>query len=133
MPGNAQTDRELAIQSQDAPSGGGTTEWTEVGDSVANTALTLSHALVVGQRHYVTGFEAVTKGATLAQDVVVELRDGVDVKWRTTLGNAAVEGERTGVMFPRAMEWTSGVAVDLNVEAGGALVVITLSMLGYTT
>lgn len=127
----ALTDRELEVAGGDAPSG--TTEWTEVGDSVADTAITLSHALAAGQRHYVTGFEAVSKGAALAQDVVVELREGATVKWRTALGNAAVEGERTGVMFPRAMEFASGVAVDLVAEDGGPLVVITLSMLGYTT
>lgn len=126
------TDRELEVQGQ-TPQAPGTTEWTEVGDSVVDTARTLSHALVAGQSHYVTGFEAVTRGAALAQDVVVELRDGANVKWRTGLGNAAVEGERTGVMFPRAMEWTQGAAVDFNVGAGGAGVIIALSMLGYTT
>lgn len=127
----ALTDRELAIQGGDAPSG--TTEWTEVTDGTANAVATLTHAATVGQRHYVTGWEAVTKGAALGNDVVVELREGATVKWRSTLGNTAVQGERTGVMYPRALEFASGIAVTLTAEAGGALVIITLSMLGYTT
>ncbi len=108
-------------------------DWDEAADGGANAIATLTHALTAGQRHFVTGFEAVSKGAALAADVVVELREGANVKWRTTLGNTALQGERTGVMFPRPMEFALATAVTLEATAGGALVVITLSMLGYTS
>ncbi len=108
-------------------------DWDEVVDSGDNAAAALAHALEAGRRHFVTGFEVVSKGAALGNDVIVELKEGATIKWRTSLGNAALEGERTGVMFPRPMEFALATAVDLEAGAGGAGVILTLSMLGYTS
>ncbi len=108
-------------------------DWDEVDDSAANVAVTSTHAAVAGQRHFVTGFEAVSSGAALGNDVIVELREGATVRYRTQLGNAAVEGERAGVMFPRPRVFGLNTAVTLNAGAGGAGAIITLSMLGYTS
>ena len=106
--------------------------WDENDVSVANTAITITHAAEAGKRHIVTGFEALVLGAALSNDVTVELREDATVRWRTGLGDAAPEGERTGLMFAKPREFGLNTAVSLVAIAGGALATITLSMTGYT-
>lgn len=107
-------------------------EWDEVDDSLVNTAVTITHAAEAGRRHYVVGFEASTRGADLTADIQVELREGATVRWRINLGSGSIRGERGGVVLPRPREYAENAAVTLNAGGGGAGVIVTLNMLGYT-
>ncbi len=107
-------------------------EWDEVDDSAANAAVTITHAAEAGRQHFVVGFEASVRGAILGNDVIVELREGATVRWRINMGSGSARGERSGVVFSRPRQYAIGGAPALNADAGGAGVVITLSMMGYT-
>ncbi len=107
-------------------------EWDENGVSAPGGAITITHAAEAGKRHIVTGFEAVSLGAALGNDVTIDLLDAATPRWRTGLGNAAVEGERTGLMFSKPREFDLNTDVNLVAIAGGAGVILTLSMTGYT-
>ncbi len=106
--------------------------WDENGVSAAGGSITITHAAEAGKRHIITGFEALALGAALGNDVTIELREDAIVRWRTGLGNAALQGERTGLMFPKPREFGLATAANLVSDAGGAGVLMTLSMTGYT-
>ncbi len=116
----------LPVQEQDRST------WDENGVSAAGGAITITHAAEAGKRHIITGFEALALGAALGNDVTIELREDAIVRWRTGLGNAALEGERTGLMFSTPREFGLETAANLVSDAGGAGVLMTLSMTGYT-
>ena len=107
-------------------------EWDEVDDSAVNTVVTITHAAEAGRRHYVEGFEASIRGADLTSDVIVELREGATVRWRINLGSGSIRGERGGVVFNHPREFAVNSPVTVNAGVGGAGVIITLNMLGYT-
>jgi len=107
-------------------------EWDENGVSAPGGAITITHAAEAGKRHIITGFEALALAAALGNDVTIEIREDAIVRWRTGLGNAALEGERTGLMFSKPREFGLATAVNLVAIAGGAGVILTLSMTGYT-
>ena len=108
------------------------TDWSEVDDSGANAAVTITHAAEAGKRHYITGFEAVVSGAVLGNDVEVELLEGATVRWRTFLGSGLTQGERSGIMLQRPIRMGVNAAVALSAAAGGAAAVITVNLGGYT-
>lgn len=107
-------------------------DWSEVADSAANAAVTVTHAAEAGNRHYIVSFEVVVSGATLGNDVNIELREGVIVRWRTKLGSGLARGERSGVTFPRPIKMGVATDVSLFASAGGAGVVLTSNLGGYT-
>ena len=107
-------------------------EWSEVDDSASNVAVTVTHVAEAGRRHYAVGFEAAVSGATLGNDVNIELREGATVRWRTKLGSGLARGERSGVVFPRPVKIGVGTDVSLFASAGGAAVIITVNRGGYT-
>ncbi len=107
-------------------------DWSEVEDSAVNTAVTATHAAEAGNRHYAVGFEAVVSGADLGNDVNIELLEGVTVRWRTKLGSGLPRGERSGVVFPRPIKMGVAQGAILTADAGGAGVIITLNLGGYT-
>lgn len=106
--------------------------WTEVADGALNAAVTVTHAAEADRAHYVIIFEVVVRGADLTADVVIELRRGADVIWRTVLGNGLTRGERSGVAFPRGLRLNTNTVVVLNATAGGAGTILTANLGGYT-
>lgn len=107
-------------------------EWTETDDSAADTALTVTKAGVTGQRHYVTAFEAVLRAAAATGDVKVAVQDGSTDKWVTYFGDAAVRGERVGVVFANPLRITAGADAKVVVAAAGASAIVTATLSGYT-
>lgn len=108
-------------------------EWTQSSESAANTALTLTQPAAADQRHYVTGIEAVVTAAVVGTgDVGVELRSGATRKYKWFIGAAAARGTRVFAQFERPIELAKGAAANLVVDAGGAAVVMSASMTGYT-
>lgn len=107
-------------------------DWTEVADSGVNAAVTVTHAAETDRQHYVIIFEVVVRGADLTADVVIELRQGATVIWRTVLGNGLTRGERSGVAFPRGLKLDSNTSAVLNATAGGAGTILTANLGGYT-
>ena len=114
------------VQEQDRSS------WDENGVSAAGGAITITHAAEPGKRHIITGFEALALGAALGNDVTIELREDAAVRWRTGLGDAALVGERTGLMFSKPREFGLNAEASLVADAGGAGVLMTLTLTGYT-
>lgn len=107
-------------------------EWTEVADGGDNAVVTVTHAAEADRQHYVIIFEVVVRGADLTVDVVIELRQGAVVKWRTVLGNGLTRGERSGVAFPRGLKLDNNTPAVLNATAGGAGTILTANLGGYT-
>lgn len=107
-------------------------EWDEVGDGLANAAVTITHVAEVDRQHYVVGFECSIRGADLGLDIILELREGATVRWRINLGSGSIRGERAGVVLPRPRQYAVNSPVTLNATAGGAGVISSLSMMGYT-
>jgi hypothetical protein len=108
--------------------------WTVVQDSAANTAQTATKAAQAGARHYVTGVEVAVSGAAVGSaDISITLKDGTTAKWKTFIGAAAARGTRIFVDFSRApIEMSVNTAVNLAVDAGGASVITTANIVGYT-
>jgi hypothetical protein len=107
-------------------------EWAVTGDSAANTAQTITKAAEASNKHVVTAFEVVISGAAAGADISVALKDGDTVKWQTYIGTSAVRGERVGIVFAHGIEMTTNTAANLVVGAGGASVVTSANMAGYT-
>ena len=114
-----------------------TPQWTEVGTSSANTAKTTTRAAVLNQRHYITAIDVIVRGATAANDICIELRDGSTVEWNTYIGSGKVQGERYAMVWP-ATDEVDGVQLSVNtaanlvVAAGGASVITEANISGYT-
>ena len=107
-------------------------EWTEVGDSAANAAQTLTRAAPNGRAHTVTAFQVTISGADAAADVTVELKTGTDTKWKTVIGSGSTRGETVGAVFSSPLVCGYEEAVTLEVSAGGADVVTSANLAGYT-
>jgi hypothetical protein len=109
-----------------------TAEWTVVGTSSANAALQVSKAAVAAKRHYVTAFEVSVITADVTGDVEITLEAGTTEKWKTSLGDSAVRGDRCGITFDPPMEFPVNTAVNLEVGAAGASAVTVGNITGYT-
>lgn len=107
-------------------------EWSVTQNSAANTAQTLTKAGEVGKKHRVTSVDVFISGAAAGSDITVTLQDGATAKWVGKIGNAAASGSRAGFSVPSGVEMTAGNAANLVVTAGGASVVTTANMTGYT-
>lgn len=105
--------------------------WTVSQDSSANTAQTLTKA-ADASRHFVSGFEVATQGASIAADIVCTLKEGSTVRWRSVIGAGAARGERTGLSFTNPFVFAANTAVTLEITAGGAGVVTTGNIEGFT-
>lgn len=108
--------------------------WTVTQDSAANTLQTVTKAASgAGVKHYVTGFSAVVSAAAVgAADAAIILKDGSTAKWKEFFGALAVRGARVSATFDPAIEITANAAVNLEIAAGGAAVVTTGNIIGYT-
>lgn len=106
--------------------------WAVTLDSAINTAATLTRAAVGGKRHYITGIEVSISGAAAANDITIDLRDNATVIWREIIGSGAPRGERVGVVFSHPVMCGLSVTASLAASAGGAGVVATLNITGYT-
>ncbi len=107
-------------------------EWSEIGTSADNTAVTINRAAEADKRHYITAFEVVIRGAAAGNDIKVELLDGATVMWTSYIGEDAPRGERIGIAFAHGLEMSVNTEVSLAVEAGGAGVIAEVNMAGYT-
>ena len=115
----------------------GATSWTVTGDSAANTALTTTKAAVAGKSHYITAIEVVISAANAGADIKVLLREdnaggGAATLWKEIIGNGAGRGTRCGIVFNTPIKLTAAKTADLVVDAGGAAVVTSCNMAGYT-
>lgn len=112
------------------------TPWAVTADSVANTAKTLTKAAVAGKSHYITAIEVVISAAAAGADINCVLKEdaaGTPASyWKEIIGNASPRGTRVGITFPLPIKLTAGKTADLVVDAGGASVITTLNMSGYT-
>lgn len=125
----------LDVQLQGTPQvelAGGVPCWAITQDSAANAAQTLTKAAVADQRHYITALEAAISGAAAGADIAIVLKDGSTAKWKSVIGNAAASGSRVQLSFPQPVEVSVNTAANLEVDAGGASVVTSASMSGYT-
>ena len=107
-------------------------DWNETNDRGANAPITETHAAEVGRRHSVVFIDVVVAGAALGNDVTIELLEGATVRWRTKLGQGLARGERGGIVFQRPVKMGVAQAAAVSVSAGGAGVVITVNIGGYT-
>lgn len=105
--------------------------WTISQDSAANTLQTLTRAGEAGA-HYVSGFEVATQGAAIGADIVCTLSEGGTVRWRSVIGAGAARGERTGLSFTNPIRFAPGVNVVLTIAAGGAGVITSGNIEGFT-
>ena len=112
--------------------GANISEWSVTGNSATNTAKTITKAAEAGKKHVVTAFEVVISGAAAGADISIALKDDTTVKWQTYIGSGAVRGERVGIVFAHGIEITENKNANLVVGAGGASVVTSLNMAGYT-
>jgi hypothetical protein len=111
-----------------APSG-----WSITQDSTANTIQTLTKAAVTGKTHYIMGVFVFTGAATVgAADVTALLKDGTTVVWKGIIGAGDAQGACIGFTVSVPIAMTAGNAVNLVVSAGGASVVTTANIIGYT-
>lgn len=108
-------------------------DWTEVGTSAVNSALTLTHTGIVGKIHFVQGFEVVVTGSVTSGDTTIEVREGATVRWRTAIGDSSARGDRVGIMFPRPLQLFSGADAVLSIASGGVGVQMIGNLIGYTT
>lgn len=107
------------------------TSWTEVGDSAANTAKTVTHAAEADRRHHVTKLTVSIRGAASGNDVRVEIRDEDDtVLWDAYVD--AVRGIAIQEDFETAIELDTNKDVKVVVAAAGALAIATISVGGFT-
>lgn len=106
--------------------------WATSQDSVANTALTVTRAAEASRAHYVTMLEVVVSGAAAANDITVLLKQGATVKWKEVIGSGAARGTAVGFTTSQGIEFAENTAVTVEVLAGGAGVVTTTNLAGYT-
>jgi hypothetical protein len=106
--------------------------WGITQDSAADTTQTLSKDAVVDQRHHITAFEVVISGGDAGADISVILKDGTTAIWKTLIGSGATRGERVGMVLSQPLQCGVGNAASLEVGAGGADVITSASMAGYT-
>lgn len=129
----------IEVDSNDAAKGnhrfrqtGSVPQWAITQDSGNNAAQTLTKALSAGKAHYITGFEVSIAGAAAVNDITVSLKDGSTTIWKGNIGSGSPRGERTGVAFAFPVALTAGQAANLVVDAGGAGVITTANLVGYT-
>lgn len=101
-------------------------------DSTANTAQTLTRAAVPGKCHYITAVEVLISGAAAVNDITIQLQDNSSTVWKEFIGSGATRGERAGIVFLSPIKITQGNPANLVVAAGGASVVTTANMAGFT-
>lgn len=106
-------------------------EWTVTGTSSANATVTVSKAGVGGQKHVITGYLVVIRGAAAGADIGVALKDNTTVKISDYIGNAAPRGTRVGITGLN-IEMTTNTQANLAVDAGGASVICEATFWGYT-
>lgn len=107
-------------------------QWAVTLDSTSNNPLALSKPLVAGKAHYITAIEVSISGAAAANDITIQLKDGTTTIWKEIIGSGAARGERAGLVFAFPIGLTIGNAANLAVDAGGAGVITTANMAGYT-
>lgn len=111
----------------------GVPSWAVTQDSAANTSQTLSKAAVAAKRHYLLACEVVISAAAVGTaDIVVTVQDGGTVLWKSIVGAGAPRGERVGVVFSQPLQCSVNTAAQVVVGAGGASVVTTANLCGYT-
>lgn len=112
------------------------TPFCSTADSEANTAKTITIAAVEGKSHYITAIEVSISGAAAVSTITVTLKEdaaGTPVsKWKEIIGIGASIGTRVGLALPFPIKLTAGKTADLVISAGGASVVTTGNIAGYT-
>jgi hypothetical protein len=101
-------------------------------DSAANTAQTITVAAVAGKYHHASGLSVYVSAAAAVSDITVELKDGATVKWKGIIGAGAERGSSVERTFDPPIRGTTNTAMTLVVSAGGASVVTTANLQGYT-
>lgn len=101
-------------------------------DSGANAAQTLTRTARAGMSHYITAIEVSISGSAAANDITIQLQDGSTTVWKEIIGSASTTGERAGIVFNQPVKLTTGNAANLVVSAGGAGVVTSANMAGFT-
>jgi len=110
--------------------------WSLSADSEADTAKTLTKTASAGVSHYITAFEVVISGAAAVATITVELKEDAAgdpvTKWKTVIGIASPIGTRVGITLPNPIKITTNKTADLVVTAGGANVVTSCNLAGFT-
>ena len=105
--------------------------WGITTDSAANAPVTLTRGAVAGMRHIITGFEAIITGASPTIDIPIILRLGGAIFWKSFIGSGSARGSRVGFMDSKiATAINAGASIEA--AAGGAGVVVTLNLSGYS-
>ena len=110
-------------------------EWRGDGPTTgaANTAVTVTQAAINQMTHYVSSFEVVVIGAAPGSDMLIEIKSGTTVLWRTYIGNAAARGTSVGGNFIPPLKGTAeNTAVTLEVAAGGGSTQAVASLAGFS-
>lgn len=63
---------------------------------------------------------------------MIRLLEGATVRWKTVIGSGMARGERTGISFSNPIQFGVNTDVALDVSAGGASVVTTANIEGFT-
>ena len=105
--------------------------WTEVGESGANAAVTVSHTAEANRRHRITKLTLTIRAAVSGNDIRVEIRDEDDVvKWDAYVD--AVRGVALQEDFETPIELNTNKGVKVVVAAAGAAAISKVSVGGYT-
>ena len=101
--------------------------WTEVSQSTANAAVTVTHAAVAGRRHIITKVDASYSSSTVSAELTVS--QGATVIGRKYIhGAGAIDFGVDGLYNPDANE-----AVSATLAAGGSGVTGDLTLQGFST
>jgi len=112
------------------------TPFVSTADSGANAAQTITVAAVAGKSHYITAIEVAISGAAAVSTITAILKEDAAgtpaSKWKEIIGIASPIGTRVGIAFPIPIKLTTAKTADLVIDAGGAAVITTGNISGYT-
>lgn len=97
--------------------------WSEI-DNQTNALATATRVAETGKRHQVTGVSGSFSAA--AAGILLVVKDGTTEIYREYIHNAG------GMSFPAPLDITEGAACSAELSAGGAAVIGSVNLNGYT-
>lgn len=105
---------------------------TVTATSLSNTSAVATMVAKSGKKHYVTGYFVVLRGASAADDVSVQIKNGETVIVQDYIGKDSSSGERIGIMFTSPIQGDENTDMVLSVAAAGEDAITELTLMGYT-
>lgn len=108
--------------------------WALTQDSAPNTTQTITKPAEPAKAHYATAFEVTVHGPGAGSGLKIEvtLNDGDTPRWKRIIPNNSPAGTSVSGTFPHALRITENTDLRLHVQRGGANVLTTANLAGYT-